>query len=354
MNHKHEIKRRFLIQEEFLGTEKPVNKIQPLVTVRTMTYQHREFIEECIKGVIMQKTNFPFEFIIGEDGSTDDTREICEKYAKEYPDIIRLFNRDRSLTQLYDENGNFIKRLNGTFISMSSRGKYVAICEGDDFWTDPLKLQKQADFLEANQDYTFCAGGFERLYQDSGKRISRLRRIKANDEGKDGYTISLEEMQPFWIIQTLTVMFRSSIYEKVDFSAYKFSRDTHLFYHLLKEGNGFYFTNHLGVHRIHPGGVHSMKDREELLFNALFIYKELYLNNKDEFTRLKYLKNIVLQINFNLYSKKTKGLYQTNFMLFKEAMKLLRNPKEIKYMLIIFLPESMLEKLRSGRNKVLL
>ncbi len=352
MNLEQEINKRFLLQKEFLGIEKPVNKIMPLVTVRTMTYQHAGFIEDCIKGVLMQRTNFPFEFIIGEDGSTDGTKEICEKYAKEYPDKIRLFLRDRNLTQLYDENGNFIRRLNGRFTSMSTRGTYIALLEGDDYWTDPLKLQKQVDFLEANPDYTLCAGGFERLYQDTQKKVSRLRRIKENDPGKNGYTFNLNDMQSYWITQTLTVMFRNNIYEKTDFSVYKYSRDTHLFYHLLKVGKGFYFTNHLGVHRIHLGGIHSMIGREAQLLDANRIYKELYLNNKDEFTRLKYLKNIAAQIQYNLFNKKNKGFFTTNVKLFKDALNLLKNLRELRFILMIFIPDSLLEKVRSKRNKI--
>lgn len=352
MNLEQEINKRFLLQEEFLGTEKPVNKIQPLVTVRTITYQHAGFIEECIKGVLMQRTNFPFEFIIGEDGSTDGTREICEKYAKEYPDKIRLFARDRKLTQLYDDEGNLIKRLNGRFSAMSSRGKYIALCEGDDYWTDPLKLQKQVDLLEANHDYSFCVGGFERLYQDSQKKVSRTKKIRENDPGKIGYTFNLNDMQRFWITQTLTILFRNNIYEKVDFSVYKYSRDTHLFYHLLKIGNGFYITEHLGVHRIHPGGMHSMIGRENQLVNAVGIYKELYQNNMDEFSRLKYLKNIVAQINYNLYRKEFKKLLKANLNLFIEALSLLRSPKELRFILMIFAPVSLLEKVKSKRNKI--
>lgn len=115
----------------------------PMVTVRTSTYQHGKYIKKCIEGVLMQKTTFPIEFIIGEDYSTDGTREIVLKYAKEYPDIIRVFTADY----------NVGSKANGMRCINASRGKYMAICEGDDYWTDPLKLQKQVDFLEGNEEY---------------------------------------------------------------------------------------------------------------------------------------------------------------------------------------------------------
>lgn len=115
----------------------------PLVTVRTSTYQHGAFIKDCIKGVLMQKTTFPFEFIIGEDFSTDGTREIVFDYARKYPNIIRVVTADYNVGM----------RANGVRCERRARGKYIALCEGDDYWTDPLKLQKQVEFLERNPEY---------------------------------------------------------------------------------------------------------------------------------------------------------------------------------------------------------
>ena len=138
-----EIESRFALQTEYLGNEKVVNKIRPLVSVHVITYQHFPYIVNCIEGILNQKVNFLYEIVVGEDGSNDGTREICKYYAENNPDIIRLFLRDRNLTVLFDNNGNYERSLNGTFTMMSARGKYVAICEGDDYWTDPYKLQNE-------------------------------------------------------------------------------------------------------------------------------------------------------------------------------------------------------------------
>lgn len=153
-----EIERRFKLQTEYLGESKPVNKITPLVSVSVATYQHAPYIRECLDSILNQETNFPFEIIIGEDESLDGTREICIEYAEKFPDKIRLFLRDREISHLKDENGKLIKRLNGifTFGFMSSRGKYIAVCEGDDYWSDPLKLQKQVEVLENDPDCSLC------------------------------------------------------------------------------------------------------------------------------------------------------------------------------------------------------
>ena len=95
---------------------------KPMVTIRTSTYQHGLYIKDCIEGVLMQKTNFPIEFIIGEDFSTDGTREIVFEYAKKYPDIIRVFTVDY----------NVGSKANDQRCIRVARGKYMALCEGDD------------------------------------------------------------------------------------------------------------------------------------------------------------------------------------------------------------------------------
>lgn len=108
-----------------------------------ITYNHEAYIEQAIESVINQHTNFEYELVIGEDFSKDSTREICKNLAKEHPKIIKLIPADRNLGMI----NNFIATL------QHCSGKYLAFCDGDDFWTDSLKLQKQIDFLENNPDY---------------------------------------------------------------------------------------------------------------------------------------------------------------------------------------------------------
>ena len=130
------------------------NNNLPLVSVCVTTYQHAPYIKECLDSILMQKTDFPFEIILGEDESTDGTREICIEYAEKHPDIIRLFLRSRK--DVIYINGNPTGRFNFTKNLKAAKGKYVALCEGDDYWTDPLKLQKQVDFLDGNEDCVAC------------------------------------------------------------------------------------------------------------------------------------------------------------------------------------------------------
>ncbi len=109
-----------------------------------ITYNHGKFIEQAIEGVLMQQTDFPVELVIGEDCSPDDTREICIRYQQKYPDRIKLHLPEKNIGSL----ANFEKIL----WECSKGYKYTAMCEGDDYWSDPLKLQKQVDYLEAHPD----------------------------------------------------------------------------------------------------------------------------------------------------------------------------------------------------------
>lgn len=120
-----------------------------MVSIRCCTYNHESFIRQCLEGFVMQKTTFRFEAIVHDDASSDKTAAIVREYAKKYPEIIK---------PIYETENQYSKR-NGSLrriMNSHMRGKYIAFCEGDDYWIDPLKLQKQVDFMEANPDYTMC------------------------------------------------------------------------------------------------------------------------------------------------------------------------------------------------------
>ena len=142
--------------DEYLGSSKEVNRKKPLVSVIMATYNHEAYIAEAIESVISQNTSFDFELLIGEDDSSDNTRTICKIYAEKYPHIIRLFLRDRSRSHLLDENGKRIKLFNIRWLRMSARGEYFAVCEGDDFWCDKKKLEKQVHAIREYPDCSMC------------------------------------------------------------------------------------------------------------------------------------------------------------------------------------------------------
>lgn len=139
----------------------------PLVSVMVQTYQHKEFIEECLDSILKQETDFPFEILLGEDSSTDGTREICISYAEKYPEKIRLFlhHSDNKIRVMDFPTGNF----NSLYSFYKARGEYIAFCEGDDYWTDPFKLQKQVDFLKENFGFVLSYHRFKELLTDFAK-----------------------------------------------------------------------------------------------------------------------------------------------------------------------------------------
>lgn len=130
----------------------------PLVTVLMITYAHEDYIEEALRGVFMQKTDFPVEFIIANDHSPDQTDHKIKKLLPEAPDTIQVHYilREKNLGM----KENFIQAL------LSAKGKYIAVCEGDDYWTDPLKLQKQVDYMEKDASINFLFHACNRLMPD--------------------------------------------------------------------------------------------------------------------------------------------------------------------------------------------
>ena len=130
------------------------------LTVVTTTYNQEKYIEEAIKGILMQKTNFDFKLVISDDCSTDNTRKIIENYKNRYPDKIELIENQQNLGAM----GNFINTL-----SQIKNTEYVALCDGDDFWTDENKLQKQVEFLDKNRDFSICFHKSKLFYQNKDK-----------------------------------------------------------------------------------------------------------------------------------------------------------------------------------------
>lgn len=189
---------------EFLGTEKQVNSIEPLVSICITTYQHSSYIEECLQSVLEQQTVFPFEIIIGEDESTDGTREICKEYAEKYPDKIRLFLRSRKDVRYI--NGNPTGRFNFLETLKAARGKYIAYCDGDDYWTDNNKLQKQFDYMEERPEVSLC---FHNAFEVSQKGQKRSVFPNIKEDGVIPSEVIIEKGGGY--CATNSVFFKSNI-----------------------------------------------------------------------------------------------------------------------------------------------
>jgi glycosyltransferase involved in cell wall biosynthesis len=128
--------------------------MKPLVSVCMPTYNQEKYIARAVQGVLSQEVDFEFELLIGEDESSDHTRMICCEYANANPDVIRLVPGRRA--DVIRIKGRETGRANLTRLLSQVRGRYVAICEGDDYWTEPAKLMRQVSFLESHPEYSFC------------------------------------------------------------------------------------------------------------------------------------------------------------------------------------------------------
>ncbi len=171
----------------------------PLVSIRCITYNHEPYIRQCLEGFVMQQTNFKFEAIVHDDASTDGTAAIVAEFAEKYPDIIKPIYQTEN--QWSKRDGSLTRAINPHL-----KGKYIAMCEGDDYWIDPLKLQKQVDFLEANPGYGLVCSSFK-VYD----QLSSTFTIRKDSEERD---ISYEELLNTNRIGTLTVVFLNNIFDE--------------------------------------------------------------------------------------------------------------------------------------------
>lgn len=239
--------------------------MEPVVSICCLTYNHILYIRQCLDGFMMQKINFPIEILIYDDASTDGTQGIIREYEKKYPDIIK---------PIYQKENQYSKGIKVSLVYNYSRakGKYIALCEGDDYWTDPYKLQKQVDFLESHPDYVMCSHRFNQYIQE--------KELLEEEQDKDfkGADYDLKNLiGGKWLTQTLTVMYRRSALDLKRYAAYGMSMDMILFYELLRNGKGYCFPDIMAVYRLHNGGVWSevsLNTRRLVEFKArLAIYK---------------------------------------------------------------------------------
>ncbi|MDD3469516.1 MAG: glycosyltransferase [Thermoguttaceae bacterium] len=194
-------------------SDEAVRSVEPLVSVWMITYNHENFITEAIEGVVHQETNFPFELIIGEDCSTDRTREIALEYQKKYPHIIRVqYARENSIRNPPVDGDGRIAGGNGMRTTMSCRGKYVAYCEGDDYWTDMKKLQKQVDILESHPEVGMCCANAQELVSGEFRPVSYMKNYQPGYySGEDAWKLVLWEGGGGFHPTTATTMTRRQV-----------------------------------------------------------------------------------------------------------------------------------------------
>lgn len=211
-----------------------------LVSVWMITYNHEKYIRQALESVFMQQTDFYFDVVIGEDASTDNTRTIIDEFKREYG--------ERLITVYHDTNVGYLRNAY-EFCFPLLKGKYVAVLEGDDYWTDPLKLQKQVDFLEKNPEFSLCHHAFDVDYEDKIPGIKDRNRYN-----REKPVITFTDILDFSYPKSLTVIFRRDILSDIDLN--KFFRDMPvgdipLWHLILLKGKGFFIDEAMGCYRVH-------------------------------------------------------------------------------------------------------
>jgi glycosyltransferase involved in cell wall biosynthesis len=220
---------------------------QPDISVFMLAYNHENYIAQAIQGILDQKTDLDYELVIGEDCSTDKTRAVIHDFKQRYPEKIRVIENTTNVGM----HENFLRTL------FSCKGKYLCLCEGDDYWINPDKLNLEYKFLEANPEYVLVCGNHKKFIQninqfDTGNSVS----VKDHD-------ITFEKLIRFNCITTATIMFRN-VLKREDFAHDFFSIiscDWYMYMKLLNHGKIRYLNHTFAVYRINEGSINGRSTR---------------------------------------------------------------------------------------------
>lgn len=248
------------------------NDSRRTVSIFMMAYNHEEFISQALGGILIQNTDFAVEIVIGEDKSTDKTRSILLDYAQKYPNKLKLILHNKNI----GANKNQMSVLN------ACDGKYIAFCEGDDYWTDSRKLQRQIDFLEANPDFSVCFHPVKVVYEDGNKEPEITNENQAE-------TTTFEDLALNNFIYTVSCVFRNNSLHLPDWF-YKMPAGDYPLHLLNAQYGKIGFINEvMAVYRVHKGGAWGAKNLAELYAKWIPIVKEcrqhFYPKGAEQFTK---------------------------------------------------------------------
>lgn len=251
------------------------------VSICCITYNHENYIRDTIEGFLKQKTNFPIEIIIHDDASTDGTPSIIREYESKYPNLIK---------PIYQSTNKYSKgiKISPTYVWPKAKGEYIAICEGDDYWIDFLKLQKQVEFMDSHPEYSFCTHAVEVIEPDKSKTGNY---IKPSTRSRT-YTVEEIILGGGGFFQTSSYFFRTSFIKTLPEYYMKSSvGDLPLMLMLASEGMTYYFSETMSAYRTNVPGSWTKRtidarNREGILKNHenyLFV-----LDSFDKYTNYKY------------------------------------------------------------------
>lgn len=250
------------------------------VSVRLMTYNHAPYISEAMDGILKQKTTFPVEVVVGDDFSTDGTLDIIRKYKSTKNIHIKILERQKG-DKYFQKRSQLGRLFNFYNILENCNGKYIALLDGDDYWTDPLKLQKQVDFLEHDQKFSSCAHQSLIIYEDGSHRKPKKFAETVSSE------LSIQDMLSHRKFHTASIVFRSNIIKKHALPLNIVSADRALILLLASYGKIKYFEDEMCCYRKNSGGISTW-------VTARMLQKDLNI--------LKWIKRINTQFPKNQYA----------------------------------------------------
>lgn len=283
-------------------------KEEVMVSVIMVTHNHEKYIEEAIHGVLMQECDFGYELIIANDQSTDQTDTVIKRILSEHPLSSRVHYIDR------EKNIGMIANFIDT--AKHSKGKYIALCEGDDYWTDPLKLQKQVDFLEKNEEYSMVCHDAQIIDDFSGNTF--LDFTSAHQK----QICSTKDLFINNFCTTASILFRNQSVSSIRFPEFKVLTGD-LFLKLLVSLNGLLFRMYevMSVHRITAEGatVNLKKNLPELIRSRIALYD--YFNKISEKKFNKYIRVETLVMKSDIYYLNSKSTIRSLILkIYRKAL----------------------------------
>jgi glycosyltransferase involved in cell wall biosynthesis len=268
------------------------------VSVCIITYNHKDYIRECIDGVISQIIDSKYEIVIGDDCSTDGTSEICVEYAAKYPELIRFVRRNTNLGMV----GNWIATIK------DCQGNYIAPCEGDDYWTDPYKLQKQVDLIEQYPNASMCVALVEHFKQNK----NQFTKDKPYQGKHYPLAYGFDGLNQYFHTSTYLIRRDVIVYLLSNYSSL-FLGDTALRYLLIERGPFVILNQYVSCYRDTGTGIWTSLNqlqKDKAHYHLHHIFREKFVKNQLKHhlnLEIHYLKSII-----NLH--KNKGISTLNFV----------------------------------------
>lgn len=292
-----------------------------LVSICCITYNQEKYIKDALEGFLMQKTNFKFEIIIHDDASTDDTANIIKQYEKKYPDIIK---------PIYQIQNQYLVGKKASLITFQeAKGKYIAFCEGDDYWISDNKLQQQVDYMEKHEKCTFCFHNAKELYMKTNKMVTYIDKKRYGKYLKSNGIYAPDDILMIGYggrIPTASFMFRSQDVKKLpDWYNTSICADMPLKLIMTSFGYGYYIDEEMSVYRRQTGisvtdmWNHDIDNKIERLRKFIEI-----IDNFNQFTNYKYNNGLTkvkkyYEVDILYHQKKYKQIFHTELaQIYKE------------------------------------